>query len=249
MKRRTLLCSAICLGAVAILPACNASGHELPTYRYRLTVEVDTPEGLKSGSSVIEVRTELAGKVKLPDANGLRIEFKGEAVAVDLGPRGVLFALLRSESSVSWAGGVMERVTPPPPAATKVRYAKWHARMLANKGVHALHRISPFTLQPWERPKPDDPPKDYPMLVRFGDITDPKTVERVNPDDLAASFGSGVKLRRITVELTDDPVTTGIEKRLEWLSRHPEPSLNPSHGPTDFSISATLHHGDFRYGN
>ncbi|WP_066268991.1 hypothetical protein [Blastomonas sp. CCH3-A3] len=59
-----------------------------------------------------------------------------------------------------------------------------------------------------------------PMLVRFRDINDPTTVERVDPDALAASFGEGVKLRRVTVQLTDDPVTKGIEKRLKWLDSY-----------------------------
>ncbi len=39
----------------------------------------------------------------------------------------------------------------------------------------------------------------------------------VDPDDFAASFGEGVSLKRITVQITDDPVTTGIEERLGWL--------------------------------
>ncbi len=52
----------------------------------------------------------------------------------------------------------------------------------------------------------------------FGNIADPKTVERVDPNDLATGFGKGVKLRRITVQMTDAPVTTGIEKRLAWLN-------------------------------
>jgi hypothetical protein len=55
------------------------------------------------------------------------------------------------------------------------------------------------------------------MLVTFGDLADPTSVARVDPDDLASTFGEGVRLRRITVELTDDLVTTGIEKRLGWL--------------------------------
>lgn len=84
--------------------------------------------------------------------------------------------------------------------------------------------------------------------MRFGDIADPKTVERVDPDDLAASFGMGVKLRRITVQITEDAVTKAIGQRLGWVGRFPEPSLNPSHGSQDFTLSATLHHGDFRLG-
>ena len=57
------------------------------------------------------------------------------------------------------------------------------------------------------------------MLVTFGDLDDPTSVSRVDPDDLAASFGEEVTLRRITVQMTDDRVTTGIEKRLPWLDQ------------------------------
>jgi copper chaperone CopZ len=47
-----------------------------------------------------------------------------------------------------------------------------------------------------------------------------QAVQRVDPANLAASFGPGIRLKRITVEVTDDDVTTGIEKRLRWLSKH-----------------------------
>jgi hypothetical protein len=66
----------------------------------------------------------------------------------------------------------------------------------------------------------------YPMLVTFGDEADPTSVTLVDPDDLAATFGAGVKLRRITAELTDDPVTTGIEKRLGWLTNYYDKMLD-----------------------
>ena len=60
-------------------------------------------------------------------------------------------------------------------------------------------------------------PDSLPMLVRFGDLNDPKSVERADPEHLDASFGPGVKLARATVQLTDEPVTMGIEKRLGWV--------------------------------
>lgn len=47
------------------------------------------------------------------------------------------------------------------------------------------------------------------MMVRFRDLNDPKSVERVDPDAIC--------VRRITAETTSDDVTTGIEKRLGWL--------------------------------
>ena len=219
MRRRETM--ALLAGvAVLMLPGCGLAGERLPDYRYRLTVEVDTPEGLRSGSSVIEVRTEMAGKFTLPDANTLAIEVTGEAVTVDLGKRGMLFALLRSEDFLGWAGGAMNLVTPRPPNIPgENRYAAWHARMIANQGLHVVPRNDPDKFHPASEPVPgpNDPPHDYPMLVRFRDIADPKSVERVDPDNVAASFGLGVKLRRITVQLTDDLVTVGIEKRLGWL--------------------------------
>lgn len=220
MIRRSFCSLLLTATAAFALPGCGALGSGLPSYRYRLTVEVDTPDGLRSGSSVIEVSAALAGKYAIPDPGKLSIQVTGEAVAVDLGQRGMLFALLRSEKSTDWAGGVMELVTPPPPITTKDRYAKWHARMVVNTGLHELPRNSPLTHWSFDPPiKPSDPPKDYPMLVRFRNINDPKTVEQVDPDDLAKSFGPGVKLRRITVQITDEPVTRNIVKSLPWLPK------------------------------
>jgi hypothetical protein len=58
-------------------------------------------------------------------------------------------------------------------------------------------------------------PAEYPLLLRFGNIADPRTVEQVDPDNLAASFGYGVRLKRITITmLGKTPVTKGISKYL-----------------------------------
>lgn len=54
--------------------------------------------------------------------------------------------------------------------------------------------------------------------MTFGDVADPTTVARVDPDNLAASFGPGVTLRGMTLEITDDPVTGGVvDGVLGWL--------------------------------
>ena len=233
MTSRRAFTIGLATSTLLALPACGVLGRSLPTYRYRLTVEVDTPEGLKSGSSVIEVRTEVADRAILPDAKTLDIQVTGEAVTVDLGQRGLLFALLQSEERVGWAGGVMELVTPRPKGGPhKDAYANWHAAMTANTGRHVLPRYAPQVYSPPGPPdKPGDPPRDYPLLVRFRDVADPTTVERVDPDDLAKSFGPDVKLRKITVELTENAVTTEIEKRLGWLptvySKLPDESFHP----------------------
>ncbi len=47
------------------------------------------------------------------------------------------------------------------------------------------------------------------MLVTFDDITRPETVRRVDPADLAAVFGEGVRLEAVTLEITEGAVTEG----------------------------------------
>ena len=216
MRRRGVL--AILAGAALALPGCGVAGERLPDYRYRLTVEVETPEGLRSGSSVIEVRTAIAGQNSIPTPGAISRQARGEAVKVDLGARGVLFALLRSDENSDWASGVMFGFAPtvPPTRDADGKYdssAHTKARFMA-----MLKRREPIVLPerfPGSRYIEGGPAR--PMLVRFTDIADPTTVERVDPGDLATSFGPGVKLRRITIQLTNDLVTTGIEKRLGWL--------------------------------
>ena len=61
-------------------------------------------------------------------------------------------------------------------------------------------------------------PSDYPLLVTFTDMTGPQTVQKADPDNLAATFELGVLLKRITVEITDGLLTEGkIESVLGWL--------------------------------
>lgn len=84
---------ALCL---ALLTAC---AYKSDTFRYRLTVEVETPQGLRTGSSVIEVELSQPrdSARTLPQARKILREFRGEAVAVDLPGGRTLFALLRGE--------------------------------------------------------------------------------------------------------------------------------------------------------
>lgn len=232
-------------GLVVLLSGC---GTALPDYRYRLTVEVETPEGLKTGSSVIEVSTSMTSSTSIPSPGAVRYRLSGEAVAVDLGQHGTLFALLRSDVEPSWGTNLLFRLAPDVGAVRDEngKYdsdASFRARyeaMLQNRRLIVL----PKTFQT-NRVLRDMPAR--PMLVRFRDITDPTTVERVDPDDLAASFGEGIKLRRVTVQLTDDPVTKGIIKELPWLANQQGGLVRVTKGKVieDMPIGAQLYEGDF----
>lgn len=215
--------------AAVLLGGCGILGSTY-SYRYKMVVEVETPDGLKTGSAVHETIVSKSN-VDLGDLNAKRgMRTRGEAVAVDLPGGQTLFALL-PDSSLTQA----------------VLDPEWK-----NDWVDSAKRISsgdtpegPIAMTGGKQTDRFAKPVGYPMLVRFRDIADPKTVEEVDPANLAASFGAGVRLRRITLQVTDEDVTEGIEKRLVWLQQIPERNLNLEHGQTDFSVSATLHHGDF----
>ncbi|MCV3238603.1 hypothetical protein [Mesorhizobium sp. ZC-5] len=93
------------------------------------------------------------------------------------------------------------------------------------------------------------PREAYPLLVTFTNIADPNTVMRVDPDDLAATFGLGVSLKRITLETTDSEVTSKAAKALPWICSLLEKRarLNGKTGPiSDNELSNNLGAGHFR---
>ncbi len=181
--------------------ACWNQVYPTNSFRYRLTVEVDTPEGLKSGSSVIEV-TRRQGP-KFGDSGGGGLSINGEAVTVDLGARGLLFILLKGtpeNEHRSSADGIVYSVFP-----------------TAGGGGEAL----PENLRRYReqilsaRLRPDQ----LPLIVRFRDPKDSRSVERVFPSNLAASFGVGARLRDVTLSTTRDPVTRIIDQHLPSFGR------------------------------
>lgn len=219
-----------------------------PTTRLhaKITIDVETPEGLKTGSSVQEVVFSLE---PCPLCNSgspvLRRSVRGEAVAVDLGERGVLFALLRGLNS-------------PDPIAphvimTALAKLKTNEEWATAEVVRRLRHVSGRANVPTDLMF---------FLVRFRDINDPNTVEQVIPNGLAASFGEGVKLTKATIEivssglwpfsafgLSGTPTTTGIEKRLVWLSalRARGGTLDGSRVSKSNELSNSLGGGAFKW--
>jgi hypothetical protein len=87
---------------------------------------------------------------------------------------------------------------------------RWRRRatVIRRRAVSGVRRLKRKAELPFE---------DLPVLARFRDPNVPSTATIVSPNDLAASFGPGVTLKKATVEITDDPITKGIETRLPWL--------------------------------
>lgn len=67
----------------------------------------------------------------------------------------------------------------------------------------------------------------YPFLVTFRDVADPTSASQIDPGDLAKSYGAGVSLKRVVLEITNAPVTKrSIEKVLSWID-DPKLRKNP----------------------
>ncbi len=190
--RRVLFVVALLLLTAFIGPA--RAGLFSDSWHYKITVTIDTPEGPKSGSTVREVI--LGGKGFSPSPEmGRHREVRGEAVAIDLGSKGYLF---------STVGG--------------------------DNGYRRFFELFPGPIREGKKILPT---AKYPEFVRFSNLENPQTVQRVcNPErceklrralksaiipSFIEAFGEGFLVKEISIEVTNDPVTWGIEKLLPWL--------------------------------
>lgn len=128
------------------------------TWRWnqKLTVEVSTPDGIRSGSAVTEVVwQERNWTGNFPGS------YHGEATVVDLGQGRYLFALIGEPTRY------LALRTFAPDLGDKA--------VITEEGFAAMARI---------RGTRDVREKYYPILMTFDDITNPETARRLDPSDL-----------------------------------------------------------------
>jgi hypothetical protein len=196
-------------------------------YRYRITVNVETPAGLRTGSAVREFTWQPTAQSFT--GNRFTSKERGEAAAVHLRDGQTVFALLDVNGFETILAGFG-------PAST-LELEPLLDRVAATRAVHTYPARNVLRARSL----------DYPRFVRFRDTADPLTVEDVDPDNLEASFGSGVRLGQITVQITDDPVTASLLDSLPWLSTIPESRLDANYrGGSSPGLAQRLTHGDFR---
>ena len=198
------------MGLFALLSSQCTS--RLPSsYRYRMTVEVNTPQGVRTGSAVREVSYSRRFE-GVYNAN-----VRGEAVAVDLPGGQTLYALL------SDTGGDLDYAG---------RVADWALKAdLKPGGANVDYDAGDFAELWPTQPKTESPlwQTRGPRLVRFRNESDPASVERVEAGNLTASFGPSIKLKRITVEITDARVTENIADRFAWFKKYKNLQLDGHH--------------------
>jgi len=200
-----------------VVSGCALIGFPHHSWHQKMTVEVEVDGQGYAGASVVAM--SVRGHPDLPLVHGNRdLDLRGEAVVVRLPKNQYLFALLTYNAFL----------------ASRVFKHKMD-RALSEPGerwaaiISDLRQTGEIALQ------------DYPLLVTFTDINDPKTVKQVDPENLAATLGPGITLTRITLEITDEPVTEGkVESVLGWWfaqgtdRRDPPPFHVPNDSPRGY---------------
>jgi hypothetical protein len=182
-----------------------------PGHKYRLAVEVETPEGVKSAAGVLSVHPDRGYS-----RHGSTLT-KGDAVWVDLGGGKNLVALLAHIDDKGLELDGMNFVA--------LRAFNAAGRKTTFNAMNQMTGTAPVTATL------------IPVLAAFSDVGDPATMRVVKPDDLEATYGKGFGLRGVTVEAVPngiwpldfggplgEPVTRGIEAKLPWWSRPGDPA-------------------------
>lgn len=201
-------------------------------WHQKLTITVETPAGEVSASSVSAVSWRKHGSWW--SVLGWSYDVTGEAVVVEVTPGRYLLALMRGTGTTEYTGSVA-------PASIAGREGRGLNLELFSELLGELDYRSSRAAGVIPVPEVWNP-----MLVTFDDITKPETVRVVDPENLAAVFGQWVRLKAVTLEITEEAVTEGrVEGVLEWMPNYQEAHIIPKVDWKDISLPATLWQGDF----
>ncbi len=182
------------------------------TLRWKLTIEVETPQGISSGASVLESSFfQQSGVVR-----GASSKLLGQAIFVDLGDgKHIIAALVHGERAQSYDAIAALPVT----AMTGAGWG-WSAYQELSRRNGSLTGNAELR------------PPLIPTLVHFLNLNDPRSARVLDPFDgsFETALGPGYRFSRATVEIVPtswspfskngpygETVTRGIETRLPWL--------------------------------
>lgn len=203
------LAGAPLLLALLLLGGCNSWPR---FFKYRLTLNVSVDGVVKSGTVVNELSISFNDGIFAGMGNAFTPGCRGDAVVVDLGDKGLLFVLLKGDEARKGRSGY-DMGSQVPLGFVHSEIPEW--RSYPGEWPQKLDALAKRRGAVWVEPR------YLPLMVRFRDINNPATVERVDPTDLAKTYGPGVRIDSALLEITGDAPTRGIAKRMpEWFGRY-----------------------------
>lgn len=195
MIKRNAIEKLLFVAVVAGLIAFFTKDYIVPsTWNYIITVEVDTPDGVKSGYAVRQLRARFSPQV-LPEMHSVDYKVYGEAVIVDLGEYGTLFARI----SVNPYYEFFEAFPSPYGKSSHRKSLKHYKSLKLGSKGEVTKTLPPFNV--------------------FENSNDAKSIKSVPKQRFEETFGQGVKLKRVLLELTSEKVTWGAVDQVlppEW---------------------------------
>jgi hypothetical protein len=184
-----------------------------------MVITVETPEGLKVGRAVRALR-----HWRTPEwMGGQGTLITGEAVVVDLGSRGRLFALLSGPGlNGPWSAQNVFRDSLP--VRSEINNDGVLARAWRNgEDVRADVKCpTDVVYSLMESRHSAAKYRNCPPMIKFGDLRDPASAKIVDPTDFARTFGPGVQLKSVRIALTHEQVTHQVEQLLPWVGSFPK---------------------------
>lgn len=180
-----------------------------PDHKYRLSIEVETPEGIKQAAGLLSVHPNRSYGGSGTGSSGPRT--RGDAVMAVLGDGKAVVALLAVGADA--------------PNFDEPSFLALRAIQAAGNSV-AFREVKNFA---GAAPVPV-PAEFRPMLLAFSDIRNPATARLVSNGDLEPELGKGYRLRGVTVAVVangfwpidfggalGEPITRGIAETMPWL--------------------------------
>lgn len=196
------------LGAIACLAV---GGFLLRNWRlrYELTIEVETPEGRRRGSSVIVATVRRS--VPFWGASGSNLDIQGQAPSVELADGRLVFALLHDSTNVSLPGlAAIDTHTLP---TTPDRLPRMNAGAIWSqlKARRPVMRVDAATMR---RRMGSGAGACYPDIVVLNPA-DPTSIRAIDPANAEDALGPGFSLTALELRIVDAPLDALSE--LPWL--------------------------------
>lgn len=188
----------VCAASLLLLVSCGIQSTS--KYRFRLQVELDTPQGRKTESSVIEVTVRKVAKVIIgtPESGGIRRTLRGQAIFFDMGGGRNLVAALTTGAQGEDEANRFERI--------------------AELAVKAVTGTYPDPLAMRDLSGSFEVPEEaWPTLITLADVDDGFSAKAVDPSRLHNAFGVGTRLISVNVTFTKEQPFFTIGKEMPFL--------------------------------